>query len=438
MLRYVCRGKAFFFQRDNLRFDRKSQRILLCDDKYSCLLGGLLSTAMLRQCLAVLAAVLAVLIGRFVVHFEVFKKLEEFPTFQKSQDQCRPVGSTASGSCEDFRFISDNILIAGFESVNLALDFGNDAPHSKHMVAVDLTTEKHRLIDLEGFPFDQYQFRPHGIDYKAPDRLFVVNHANDGVERVEVFEVSGQGALDTVKLKWIKAVTPPVPKLAMNSVTAVSPNEIYVTHWLPVDIPKGGMGHPKTPPEIANVVYNYGLLLGGRALGLPHFVGGKTSVYRCLVDKNQCELAFPGFVSSNGITSTPDGKFVFVVDCVRQFLAVFKRDTDTGKLTLAKSIDMIHTGDNIMVGSAKNGKYELWVGTIPDLNKYLAKNKMLPGGLILITFDPRDLSLVVKDEFLHDGSKLEGVATAAKWRGKVLLGSPKKGGGILICEPNKP
>ena len=390
---------------------------------------------MVRCCSPMVLTILAIFFARVAWNMELFKDVKSLPTFQKHPKSCRDLANTAkvAPSCEDFRFLSENILLLGVGAVIPGLEMGDDGPKTDQLAVVDMTTDKIRFLELKNFPRDKV-FRPHGLEYEAPNRLFVVSHAQQGEERVEIFEVSGQHSLATVELKWIGVVTPPVPKGTMNSITAVSVNEIYVTQWLPADVPRKGLLHPSGPVEILEVLYTVFYLIGHRMLGFPVFFGGRTGVYRCEVATNKCEKAFDGFVSANGITSTPDGRFVFVNDCLRQFIAVFEREANTGKLSLVLAKSLPHLGDNIHIHPLADGRMELWFGSIPDGIRFLLDLRPIPGGLMIGTFDPKNNSLEIHDGFIHDGTLLEAVATAAKWKNKVVLGGPKKTGGVLVCD----
>jgi hypothetical protein len=379
---------------------------------------------------------LLIIMIRAYFNFGLHKNVKKLSSFQEFDKQCMSLAKTdvVAKSCEDFRFISENIIISGDGEVMKYLEHADDAPTVQHFIAIDLTNQKLREIKLENFPKDVVM-RPHGFDVRN-GKVYVVNHANNGDERVDIFQISGEKNVDTVQVKWLKVVRPPVPTATLNSVAAVSDDEIYVTHWLPYAAPKDGLHHPKGASEIGLIVGNLAYWLGMGVLKLPPFLYGSTATYRCLVDSGKCERAYSNFLSNNGIVADRTGEFLFIVDCGRSELNVFKRNKTDGKLTLQLVKPLLHNADNVMISPKPNesGLIELWLGTMPDTVAYLAEQHPIPGGLVQAFYDPKTNSMSLNDVFIHNGKIVSGVATAALWNKKVLMSGPKAYGGIVICD----
>jgi DNA-binding beta-propeller fold protein YncE len=398
---------------------------------------------------------MALLLGSFVLlsigagiyiavenFFQMTKNVKKLPSFNKYA--CRTLGDTdkSCSSVEDFRFISDDIIIAGYGNVIAYTDTGNNAPTGK-LLAIDLNTEKSRELNLENYP-QNVAFRPHGLSFsKKTSRLYVINHANDGEERIEIFTVNHTTSFESVTVTWQDCIHPPVPAGTLNSVTEGSENDIYFTHWLTYAIPPDGNEHPHGFVEHMNVLRNYFYFLGGRLLSLKPLAHGTTYVYRCDLKSKQCTKAAGRFISCNGISATEDGKFVFVVDCSRQTLSVFNRDAATGKLTVQKVFNSPHLCDNVYCYTVSPDKYELWMGSMPDFRATLGTsfNKkstvLVPGGLLTAEYDGKTGTMTFDDVYIHDGSMLPAVATGAKWKNLVLLSGPRAHGGILVADMSK-
>jgi len=385
-------------------------------------------------------AIVALTLGYMANNFGMMKNVYRSQGFQRKRDSCRSLANTdvKAKSCEDFRFVSDNIIITGHGEISTFCFLKGVKSHTTdHLIAIDLNTELLTELPLTNFP-KGIEFRPHGFEVKN-NRVYVVNHAQNLSERVEIFELSNPTNIDRIAVKWIKAIEPPVPRGSLNSITAVSDEEIYVTHWLPRELPKAGLDHPETTEEKMNAVLGYAELLGARALGIPPLFHGHTGVYRCLVSTGKCDLAFGNFISSNGIAASPKGDFIFVADCMMEYVAVFARDGSTGKLTLKTTGKLPYAVDNVMLNPSptSDGTFELWLGTMPDFVHYLTQPNGNPGGIAVGKYDPVKNSLTFVDYFTHDGAIVSGVATAAKWKNFVLLSGPKFKGGIAICDVAK-
>ena len=237
-----------------------------------------------------LGLILFILIRGLFLNLDVLKDITKNPAFAKSSS-CRTFGDSKkiTPSVEDFRFISQNLIILGSSQIVHWFEEGDKVEPLGKLVAADLTTEKMKALELINFP-KGIAFRPHGLDFSPrTNRLYVVNHANNGEERIEIFAVSNPESLETVELKWITSFHPvSVGKGLINSVTEVSENEIVFTYWIGYPVPEGGTNHPKTFTEFLNVLGIAWGLAGWKFIGLPpHLVGG-TGFYHCNLQTNKC------------------------------------------------------------------------------------------------------------------------------------------------------
>jgi len=400
----------------------------------------ILSVALL---ICVASILLIALLLRCAFHLEAFKRqrVESSPAYNLFS--VRPLARTdlVAPSVEDFRFVAENIIILSAGNLADYYAKGEASAGNGRIVAIDLITETSRDLALSGFPSDK-AFRPHGIDFSTRTRrLYVVNHANSGEERVEIFLVSGVERLETIQLEWQGCLLPPVPAGTLNAVTEATDKDVYVTQWLPFRLPMDGTVRPRRFIDRLIVLANYGHIILGRALGLAPFSLRFSRVIHCNITNQTYSTAWSRLVSGNGIASSPDGKVIFVVDCMRQFLGVFERDLLTGQLKPKRAVDMPHTADNVMLKPFQfdSDQLELWFGTIPDWMAYMSEalkrdKRRIPGGFMIGRYDVDDPDLVrFEDVFIHDGSVLPAVATAARWRDNILLSGAKATGGVLIC-----
>jgi hypothetical protein len=228
------------------------------------------------------------------------------------------VGDTAStaASAEDFRFVSENLVVLGVSSIlrlySHPLEFNTEGK----LVAVDLETEQTKTLELVGFPTG-VRFVPHGIDVRHFDlniaSLWVVNHVAHGEDRIEIFTLSGVGALDTIRATWIGfQALQDASKWGTNAVTGVN-EDLYVTNWLSFDTPEKGLD-PDSPLTVLRFVFQFLINPVVGPLGLPPFTFGLTKIVRCDTLSESCALAVPNFVSANGICTSPNGDMVFAVD----------------------------------------------------------------------------------------------------------------------------
>lgn len=388
---------------------------------------------------------LTVLFVYVLFNFEYFKDVSKLEAYQRfSTSKCHLLNGTQRfAPMEDLKLVTPNIAIGAASSLASFYEHGDKIDPLGNIIAFDLTTERLKVLSLNDFPH-LVVFRPHGIHYsERTKRLFVVNHANNGEERIEIFSVKHLEDLEALEIQWIDFLNPPGGKGVVNSVTEVSDKQIYLTHSLPYPIPEGGMLHPESFQQFLQLLWGSGVFW--KALGLPPHLVGSTYVFFCDIETKRCGKLPAKFISANGIGSSADGSLLFVADTMRQTLTVFEKqnrnalaieDEEAVKWKVKKIEILPHTVDNLQVVSLGNHKFEIWMGTSPDLIKTLKSisvgNVTAPGGFSKGLYDETTNKLEVEDILIHDGSFLSGTSSSIAWKNQIVFSSPKTPG-VLIC-----
>ena len=295
-----------------------------------------------------------------------------YPKALERGKTCRTVAPELEPlSVEDFRPISSSYLIAAGGDVLFGANFGT-VKREGTLWLVDMYSDRVRQLTLENFPAND-KFRPHGLDYdEKRARLFVVNHTPQG-DRIDAFDVKDVSwGFNSVRAVYVDSVAvTSAPEWAMNSVSAVDDDNIYVTQWLPAGIAPDGLEGKSFLAKV-RALRNFGAWAMAIARNSPENTG--TGVHRCSLTTKKCEQVNNIFASSNGIARDPTGSFVFVVDCIIPYLSTFRRDAQTGKLSLLARQRLAFNPDNIIPATSgySDGKVRLHVGTIPDARDYIA------------------------------------------------------------------
>ena len=122
------------------------------------------------------------------------------------------------------------------------------------------------------------------------------------------------------------------------------------------------------------------------------------------------------FLMANGITSSADGKTVFVNDVLGMNIMALSRDEKTGLLSKKFDIPLPALVDNIDYDDEAS---EILLGSI------------VPGGLAVAV--PEKDSWSVKGVLYHDEKKLKQISVGARLgNSKIVLGTPFSEG-ILVC-----
>jgi arylesterase/paraoxonase len=190
-------------------------------------------------------------------------------------------------------------------------------------------------------------FHPHGIslwrDQEGRKRLFAINHTLQDGHKVEIFDVGFGGALLHVDTVAFDAMSSP------NDILGVGPRSFYVTN------DRG---------------YRDGLMATLEAyLALPF---SSLAYY----DGQNGSIAVKGLTFANGVNMSGDGQTVYVSEFLRRRVGVFRRDADSGRLSLLRRYPVNTGPDNIEVSA--DGA--LWIGGHSKVFDFL-KHARDPGAI---------------------------------------------------------
>jgi len=281
--------------------------------------------------------------------------------------------------------------------------------------------------NIHSSPFTKkdFRFQPHGMDVSnVTDRLYVVNH-NHGYSSVIVFDIMYNlkciNEMDcplenSVSLLFISEIRSNLfPLMALNDVVEASPNEFYVTQWLPYAYPKRGKNRPDSIREYAEVISN-------NPYAVMFFNYRWTTVFHCtwgIDTESQCKIATTeNFFMANGVTISPDRTTVFINDPLDFNIMALSRNTETGTLTKLYNIKLPSIVDNIEYDDEAN---EIILGSI------------IPGGIAVASKTKDKDRWTIKGVLKHDETKLKQISAAARIGStNIILGSPFSEG-ILVC-----
>jgi arylesterase/paraoxonase len=241
-------------------------------------------------------------------------------------------------------------------------------------------------------------FRPHGIswfrDEDGRESLFVVSHPEDR-HVVEIFEVEA-GTLvhrETIEGELLRSP---------NDVFAVGARQFYATN------------DHRDPKGFWRVVEDF----LRRAISDVVYFDGRT--FEVVAQ----DVAYP-----NGVAGDPGGDSVFVASTTGRAVLRYRRDRETGALSLLERYDVETGVDNLDLGT--DGR--IWMGAHPNMLAFL-RNARDPENLSpsqVLALDPR--SGAVDEVFLSAGADLSTSSVGAAFGGRLLIGSVFENH-VLLCE----
>ncbi|MEW6264379.1 MAG: SMP-30/gluconolactonase/LRE family protein [Thermodesulfobacteriota bacterium] len=349
-----------------------------------------------RKIIILIAGLVILTVAGFVV--KTMYRAGEFKTLQPySRWDCRKItGLTGS---EDITLNQSTglafISAVDFRARSIERKYPQGAVYGYDLAAADPT-----LVNLTA-DFKK-GFFPHGLGlYAAPDgktSLFVVNHQPQG-SRIEVFDYQAG------RLVHRRTVTDPLLH-SPNDVTPVGPDRFYVTNDHGYTSKAG-----RTLEDFLQLAQAQILYYDGRGF----------------------QVVAEGLAYANGINISPDGERVYVAETVGRRIKVFRRNQDSGRLTLEASIDVDAGVDNIEVD--RSGR--LWIGAHPKLLSFVRYSKdparRSPSQVIKAEVIPGG-GLVASTEFLDLGEALSGSSVAAVFQDYLLIGSVFDDC-FLLCRP---
>ena len=248
-----------------------------------------------------------------------------------------------------------------------------------------------------GAPTD---FHPHGISlYTAPDGrrwLFVINHRENGGNTLERFAVQ-DGVLAHLETIAYPSLTSP------NDVVAVGERMLYASN---------DTGTQKGLPFVIEV------LTARPWASLSYWDGSEGRLI-------QKRLRY-----ANGVTTSRDGKRLYLSEVSGRTVSIFDRDLQTGALTLKRRIQVPGGPDNIEL----DPQGRLWVALHPDSFAFVkhAKDAKNPSPFRIVRIDAETgaLERVMED----DGKRISAVSTASVGKHSWLMGGVFEST-LLVCPP---
>lgn len=233
-------------------------------------------------------------------------------------------------------------------------------------------------------------FQPHGISLwkgsEGKKRLFAINHATSGVDKMEIFDVGPDGILSHAKTVDFPADSTP------NDVLAVGPEAFYVTY------DHGFKSGPMSTLETY--------------LALPF----SSVVY---FDGAQWSKPVEGLRLANGINMSADGKSVYVSEFLGRRVGVYTRDANSGALTPVRYFKVNFGPDNIEI-SQDGG---LWIAghdKVFDFLKHAGDPKVVaPSRVIRLNGVTGHYSNL----FVDNSGALNASSVGAVWDKTLIVGA---------------
>ena len=241
-------------------------------------------------------------------------------------------------------------------------------------------------------------FRPHGIswfrDEDGKESLFVVSHPEDR-HVVEVFDVEAEAIVHRETMEGALLRSP-------NDVFAVGPRQFYATN------------DHRDPKGLWRAVEDF----LRRAISDVVYFDGQT--FEVVAE----DVAYP-----NGIIGDPRGDSVFVASTTGRAVLRYRRDRETGALSLLERYDVGTGVDNLDLGA--DGR--IWIGAHPNMLAFL-RNARDPENLSpsqVLALDPG--SGAIDEVFLSAGDDLSTSSVGAFYGNRLLIGSVFEDH-VLLCE----
>ncbi|XP_075414508.1 serum paraoxonase/arylesterase 2 isoform X4 [Tenrec ecaudatus] len=344
-------------------------------------MGRLLSLSLLGITLALLGEKFLVLRNRLKASREV-----------ESIDllNCHLIKGIEAGS-EDI-----DILPNGLAFFSVGLKFPGlhsfESERSGGLLMMDLNEATPRALELRiSRGFNLASFNPHGISTFIDDDdtiyLFVVNHLELKIT-VEIFKYEEeQNSL--LHIKTIRHELLP----SVNDIVAVGPAHFYATndHYFSDTFLK----YLETYFNLhwANVVY---------------------------YSPDEVKVVAEGFDTANGISISPDKKFIYVADMLAHEIHVFEKHANMN-LTQLKVLKLDTLVDNLSIDPSSG---DIWVGCHPNGQKlFVYDPNNPPSSEVLRIQNILTETPTVTTVYANNGSVLQGSSVASVHAGKLLIGT---------------
>uniref|UniRef100_A0A5F8GH25 Paraoxonase n=1 Tax=Monodelphis domestica TaxID=13616 RepID=A0A5F8GH25_MONDO len=260
------------------------------------------------------------------------------------------------------------------------------------ILLLDLNQDKPRALELRvSRGFDLTSFNPHGIstfiDEDGAVYLFVANHP-EFKSTVEIFRFEEEDN-SLLHLKTVRHELLP----SVNDVVAVGPEHFYAT----------------------NSHYFSDLFL--KYLEVYLNLRWTNVIY---YSPEGVRVVADGFDSANGITMSPDEKYVYVADSFAHEIHVMEKHANRS-LTQVKVLHLDTVVDNLSIDPSTG---DLWVGCHPNCLKliiYDASNP--PASEVLRIQNVLSEAPAVTTVYANNGSVLQGSTVASVYGGQLLIGT---------------
>jgi hypothetical protein len=346
--------------------------------------------SLIGQLCVVVIAVIAYIVIRLCVDFNVFASSESF-----GDTDCRLVHAPHAIGLEDGDE-QNGIIVFGADNRRGWLKVGADkteglrtAPNGHLLQFRDNSFHELKLIGMEGIAF-----HPHGISFRG-SLLFVVNHDADGGDTIFQFEIDAAAGTATLRASINHSLLH-----GLNDIVAVSATEFYTTRWenAPVSSPRG----------VAEAL-----------LRLPWMY-----VARCFKTTSwKCEKALENLTGPNGINIV--GSRLLIAMPTLNRVAVYQR-ADNGTLAWEKEIITAAAGDNIHV----TGDGRVLLTSHWNSFKFIAHSSDASAiaPTVVSELDP----IAGTEKLLLRTTKLNAGAVAVAFKKQLLIGAVFEAG-LLVC-----
>ncbi|XP_006779301.1 PREDICTED: serum paraoxonase/lactonase 3 [Myotis davidii] len=281
-------------------------------------------------------------------------------------------------------FISSGLKYPGMPS------FAPDEPGQIFLMDLNEQSPRAQALTISD-GFDKTSFNPHGIstfiDKDHTVYLYVVNHPHMK-STVEIFKFEKQQRslvhLKTIEHELLQSV---------NDIVALGPEQFYATR-----------DHYFT----------------SHFLSLLEMFIDLQWTYVLFYSPREVKVVARGFSSANGITVSPDKKYIYVADVMAKNIHVMKIH-DNWDLTRLKVIQLDTLVDNLTVDPDTG---DIWAGCHPNAMKLLIYNpKDPPGSEVLRIQDVLSEKPRISTEYANSGSVLQGSSVASVHNGRLLIGT---------------
>ncbi|XP_044535409.1 serum paraoxonase/lactonase 3-like [Gracilinanus agilis] len=327
---------------------------------------------------------------------------ERFVTFRQRMNVSHQVHPVEPPSCHLIQGLDNgsediDILPSGLAFLSTGLkypgmpSFAPDKPGEIFLMDLNEDRPRARALPIRNGGFDAQSFNPHGISaFVDKDRhdavyLYVVNHPR-GTSTVEIFEFRGDALLH------LKTITHELLS-SVNDVVVLGREQFYATndHYF--------TNHFLTQLELfldlqwTNVIY---------------------------YSPDEVKEVASGLRFANGITVSPDRKYVYVAAVTSHSIHVMERH-DNWHLTPKKVLNLGTLVDNLSVDPATG---DIWAGCHPNGMKLVAYDPAdPPGSEVLRIQNILSQQPAVTVVYANNGSVLQGSTVAAVYNQKMLVGT---------------